>query len=162
MADSIALDALTSVLVPMSSSSLPPSLERVVQRFKRTTETKRKYELLLWFANRLENLPETFKVAENKVPGCASQVFITARLVDGAIHFQADSDSQLTKGLVAMLVEGLNGLPPEDVVKLTPEFIQETGLGVSLTPSRANGFYNIFSMMQKQALDLLVPVPSNS
>ncbi|MDX2239667.1 MAG: SufE family protein [Leptolyngbyaceae cyanobacterium bins.302] len=141
----------------LQSAALPPSLEKVVHRFKRTTEVKQKYELLLWFAKRLGAMPESAKVADNKVPGCVSQVFVTAELVDGMVQFQADSDSQLTKGLVAVLVEGLNGLPPTDIVKLTPDFIQETGLGVSLTPSRANGFYNIFNTMQKKALSLLAP-----
>jgi cysteine desulfuration protein SufE len=145
----------------LQSAALPPSLEKVVQRFRRTTEPKQKYELLLWFAKRLGELPETEKVAENKVPGCVSQVFVTAALVDGQVQYQADSDSQLTKGLVAVLVEGLNGLSPAEIVKLTPEFIQETGLGVSLTPSRANGFYNIFNTMQKKALSLLAPSPES-
>lgn len=145
----------------LQSAALPPSLEKVVQRFRRTTEPKQKYELLLWFAKRLGELPETAKVAENKVPGCVSQVFVTAELVDSQVQYQADSDSQLTKGLVAVLVEGLNGLAPAEIVKLTPEFIQETGLGVSLTPSRANGFYNIFNTMQKKALSLLVADPES-
>jgi cysteine desulfuration protein SufE len=140
----------------LQSAALPPSLEKIVQRFKRTTEVKQKYELLLMYAKRLAEMPEVDKVTENKVPGCVSQVFVTAELVEGLIQFRADSDAQLTKGLVAVLVEGLNGLPPADIVKLTPDFIQETGLGVSLTPSRANGFYNIFNTMQKQALRLLI------
>lgn len=139
----------------LQSAALPPSLEKVVQRFQRTTDSKRKYELLLWFAKRLGEMPEVDKVAENKVPGCVSQVFVTAQLVDDTVQFHADSDSQLTKGLVAVLVEGLNGLPPAAIMSLTPDFIQATGLNVSLTPSRANGFYNIFNTMQKKVLQLL-------
>jgi len=54
--------------------------------------------------------------------------------------------------LVALLIEGLNGLTPSQIAQLTPDFIQETGLNVSLTPSRANGFYNIFKTMQKKAV----------
>jgi cysteine desulfuration protein SufE len=144
----------------LQSAALPPSLDKVVQKFKRTTDAKKKYELLLWFAKRLEAMPDTAKVADNKVPGCVSQVFITAHLAETGVLFQADSDSQLTKGLAAFLVEGLNGLQPTEIIKLTPDFIQETGLGVSLTPSRANGFYNIFSTMQKKALGLLTTTPS--
>ena len=70
----------------------------------------------------------------------------------GKVSFQGDSDAQITKGLVGLLVEGLNGLTPTEIMQLTPHFIQQTGLDVSLTPSRANGFYNIFQMMQKRAL----------
>jgi cysteine desulfuration protein SufE len=53
---------------------------------------------------------------------------------------------------VAFLIEGLNDLTPEEILAVTPDFIEETGLKMSLTPSRANGFYNIFQTMQKKAL----------
>jgi cysteine desulfuration protein SufE len=143
-----------------SSAPLPPSLEKVVNRLQRITNPKQKYEQLIWFAKRLPPFPEEAKTAENKVSGCTSQVFITASLDDDHIQFAGDSDSQLVKGLVAILVEGLNGLSALEILKLTPDFIQATGLNVSLTPSRVNGFYNIFKMMQQKAL-LLAAHPEN-
>ncbi|MEO1376435.1 MAG: SufE family protein [Cyanobacteria bacterium J06635_10] len=138
----------------MSSSleSLPPALAKIVQRFKRSSDPKRRYEQLIWYGQKLSEFPASDKTPENKVPGCVSQVFVTATLDDQKVTFQGDSDSQLTKGLVALLIEGLNGLTPTEIGQLTPDFIQETGLNVSLTPSRANGFYNIFKTMQKKAL----------
>ncbi|WP_026733827.1 SufE family protein [Fischerella sp. PCC 9605] len=139
----------------MSSTidSLPPNLAKIVQRFKRATDPKRRYEQLIWYGQRLPEFPEADKIPENKVPGCVSQVYVIAGLEEGKVIFQGDSDSQLTKGLVGLLIEGLNGLAPNEIVLLTPDFIQETGLNVSLTPSRANGFYNIFKTMQKKALE---------
>ena len=136
-----------------SIDSLPPSLAKIVQRFQRASEPKRRYEQLIWYGQRLNEFSESDKILENKVAGCVSQVYITAALEDGKVIFQGDSDSQLTKGLVGLLVEGLNGLTPTEIVQLTPDFIQDTGLNVSLTPSRANGFYNIFKTMQKKALE---------
>ena len=135
-----------------SAVSLPDSLAKVVNRFERLSESKRRYELLIWFAKRLPELDDSARTPENKVNGCTSQVFITAWLADGKIFFAGDSDSQLVKGLVALLVEGLSGLPPEAVGALSPDFIQTTGLNVSLTPSRSNGFYNIFRAMQIKAI----------
>lgn len=139
----------------MSSSTapLPPALDRIVQRFKSRTDPKKRYEQLLWYAKKLEAMPEEDKVPENRVRGCVSQVYITADFKDGKIWYRGDSDAQLVKGLVALLIEGLNGLPPQDILQVTPDFIAETGLEVSLTPSRANGFYNIFQTMQKKALE---------
>ena len=138
----------------MSSTAdpLPASLSQVIQRFKRQPDQKRRYELLIWFAKRLQEFPESDKVPENKVPGCVSQVYVTATLEDGKVKFQGDSDSQLTKGLVALLVEGLSGLTPKQILQVSPDFIQDTGLNISLTPSRSNGFYNIFQMMKQKAL----------
>ncbi len=133
-------------------TSLPPNLSRIVERFKKRSDPKKSYEQLLWYAKKLEAMPEDSKLEENKVQGCVSQVYITADLKDGKIWYQGDSDAQLVKGLVALLIEGLNGLTPNEILEVTPDFIEETGLKVSLTPSRANGFYNIFQMMKKKAL----------
>ena len=132
--------------------SLPPALAKIVQRFQRATDPKRRYEQLIWYGQRLHEFPEEGKIPENKVPGCVSQVYITASLDSGKVIYQGDSDSQLTKGLVGLLIEGLQGLSPTEIAQLAPDFIQETGLNVSLTPSRANGFYNIYKTMQNKAL----------
>jgi cysteine desulfuration protein SufE len=132
---------------------LPEKLDKIVQKFKRRSNPKQKYEQLLWYAKKLPAIPEEVKVPENKVSGCVSQVYITAKLEDNKVWYEGDSDAQLVKGLVAFLFEGLNGLTPEEIIKVTPDFIEETGLKVSLTPSRANGFYNIFKMMQKKAMN---------
>ncbi|AFY59048.1 SufE protein probably involved in Fe-S center assembly [Rivularia sp. PCC 7116] len=134
------------------NDTLPPALAKIVKRFQRATEPKRRYEQLIWYGQKLPEFPDSEKTPENKVPGCVSQVFVTASFNDNQVTFQGDSDSQLTKGLLALLIEGLNGSTPTEIAQLTPDFIQETGLNVSLTPSRANGFYNIFTTMQKKAL----------
>jgi cysteine desulfuration protein SufE len=136
----------------MTESALPPNLDRIVQRFKRRNDPKKRYEQLLWYAQKLDPMPESGKIADNKVQGCVSQVYISADLQDGKVWYRGDSDAQLVKGLVAFLIEGLNGLTPQEIIDVTPDFIEETGLKVSLTPSRANGFYNIFQMMKKKAL----------
>lgn len=138
----------------MSSSAtpLPANLDRIVEKFKRRSDPKQRYEQLLWYAKKLEAMPEEDKIPANKVQGCVSQVYITADLKDGKVWYQGDSDAQLVKGLVALLIEGLNGLAPKEILQVTPDFIEQTGLTVSLTPSRANGFYNIFQMMKKKAL----------
>ena len=136
----------------MTAPSRPAQLDKLVKRFARINEPKRRYEQLLWYAKKLADFPAEDKTPDNKVPGCVSQVYITASLKDGKVAFQGDSDAQITKGLLAMLIEALSGLSPKEIVQLTPDFIQETQLDVSLTPSRANGFYNIFKTMQKKVL----------
>lgn len=134
------------------TASMPASLAKIVQRFQKAELPKRKYELLLAYAKRLDPLPEDDHREEYKVTGCTSQVWITSQCADGQVQFFGDSDSQLVKGLVAVLVEGLSGLSPAEVVQVPAEFIQDTGLNVSLTPSRTNGFYNILKTMKQRAL----------
>ena len=138
------------------NSARPPALDKIVKRFQRIQDPRRRYEQLLWYAKRLEGFPEDARTPDNKVKGCVSQVYIIASADDaGNVSFQGDSDAQITKGLVALLIEGLQGLPPREIVQLEPDFIKETQLDVSLTPSRANGFYNIFKTMQQKALALV-------
>lgn len=142
----------------MSSTEtfLPPKLAKIVERFQRRSDPKQKYKQLLWYGQKLPAIPESAKTEENKVKGCVSQVYITASLEDGRVHYQGDSDAQLVKGLVAFLIEGLDNLPPEEIAQIEPDFIEDTGLKVSLTPSRANGFFNIFQLMKQKALELSI------
>ena len=126
-------------------------LDQIVDRLKGTADPKRRYEYVLWLAKKLEPLPEDFRNDVFKVKGCVSQVYVVGQLVDGKLHWQGDSDAAITKGLLALLIEGTEGLDPSAMASIDPGFLSETGLQASLTPSRANGFLNIFKMMQAQA-----------
>ena len=127
------------------------ALDQIVQRLASTADPRRRYEYVLWLAKKLEPLPEEFRNDAFKVKGCVSQVYVVGQLRDGTLHWQGDSDAAITKGLLAMLIEGLEGLTPEQACAIDPGFIAATGLQASLTPSRANGFLNILRMMQSQA-----------
>ena len=128
-----------------------PALDRIVERLKTSSDPKRRYEYVLWLAQKLEPLPDAFRQDAFKVKGCVSQVYVVAELQDGRLHWQGDSDAAITKGLLALLIEGLEGLEPAQAASLDPAFLAETGLQTSLTPSRANGFLNILAMMKAQA-----------
>ena len=131
-----------------------PALDRIVERLASTADPRRRYEYVLWLAKKLQPLPEALRTEANKVKGCVSQVYVKGELVDGLLHWQGDSDAAITKGLLALLIEGMEGLTPEQAAALDPGFLAATGLQASLTPSRANGFLNIFRLMQSQARDL--------
>ncbi|MCU0527893.1 MAG: SufE family protein [Cyanobium sp. Prado107] len=130
------------------------ALDRIVARLAGTTDPRRRYEYVLWLAKKLQPLPEVFRNDAFKVKGCVSQVYVVGQLEDGRLHWQGDSDAAITKGLLALLIEGLEGLTPEQAVAIDPGFIAATGLQASLTPSRANGFLNILRLMQAQAKTL--------
>ena len=133
----------------MSSGSAV--LDSIVTKLKGSNDPKRRYEYVLWLAKKLPAAPADLNCDANRVRGCVSQVFVAPSLENGQLHWQGDSDAQITKGLLALLIQGLDGLSPEQVVAVDPSFIAETGLQASLTPSRANGFLNILRHMQAQA-----------
>ncbi len=137
------------------TTKLPESLDRIVNRFKRLTEPKQRYEQLIIYGQKLPKFDDADKIPENKVSGCVSQVYVTAKLCDRQVIFSGESDALISKGFVGLLVAGLNNLTAAEIAEISPEFINETGLAVSLTPSRANGFYNVFRTMQMKSNQLL-------
>ncbi len=127
------------------------ALNEMIGKLKRTSDPRRRYEYVLWLAKKLPSLEEELRNERVKVKGCISQVFVLGRLIEGRLQWKGYSDALITKGLLSFLVQGLNNLTPEQIMAISPEFIKETGLHGSLTPSRANGFLNIFMAMQAQA-----------
>ena len=138
----------------MTTSTGSEALDRMVEKLGSTADPKRRYEYVLWLAKKLEPMPAEQQTEAIKVKGCVSQVFVQGRLDKGLMRWQGDSDALITKGLLALLIQGLDGLTPEQVQSMDPAFIAATGLQASLTPSRANGFLNILRTMQQQARDL--------
>ncbi|XP_050203629.1 sufE-like protein 1, chloroplastic/mitochondrial [Mercurialis annua] len=134
---------------------LPPKLQEIVKLFQSVQEPKAKYEQLLFYGKNLKPLDTQFKTRENKVEGCVSQVWVRAFFDDEKnVVFEADSDSVLTKGLAALLVQGLSGSGLSEILRVSPDFAVLLGLQQSLTPSRNNGFLNMLKLMQKKALEL--------
>jgi len=127
------------------------SLDNLIERLQSTSDPKRRYEYILWLAKSLPILTEDFHRETTKVKGCISEVFVLGILLNGKIQWKGYSDALITKGLLAFLVKGLNDLTPFEVLSIDEKFIEMTGLSKSLTPSRANGFLNIFLKMKAQA-----------
>eukprot|EP00891_Asterochloris_glomerata_P001369 jgi/Astpho2/1369/e_gw1.00025.102.1_t len=117
-------------------------------------DPKAKYQQLMFYAKKLPPMAKELHTEGNKVRGCVSQVWVHPLIQpDGSIHWAADSDSVL--GLAALLVQGLSGCEPQQIVQIPPNFIEKLGLQQSLTPSRNNGFLNMFRMMQRKSLELV-------
>jgi cysteine desulfuration protein SufE len=141
-----------------STTNLPEALDRIVKRFQRLTDPKQRYEQLILYGKKLDAFPEALKIPENKVQGCVSHVYVVAMLdANERVMFAGDSDALISKGFLGLLSICMSGLTQKEIELLAPDFIKDTGLVASLTPSRANGFYNVFKKMQQQAIAIELP-----
>jgi len=133
-------------------------MARIAAQFQEASEGVDRYKVLLTLAKDLPPMETELRADENRVMGCSSQVWLAASLdAEGRVAFQGDSDSEISKGLCAVLVQALSGMTADEILKVDASFIQSLGLGPAvLAPSRANGFYNMLESAKKRA-GLLVP-----
>ena len=139
----------------MENKDIYFKLNNIVNKLKSTSDPKRKYEYILWLGKKLQTPNNEILILENKVKGCVSEVYVKGTLKKGKIYWQGFSDALITRGLLSFLISGLNELSPEEILNLNNNFIEDTGLKKSLTPSRSNGFLNILIKMKSQANEFL-------
>ena len=131
----------------------PAALQEIIEDFRDCFDRMERYELLFEYANRMPYpLPIEDWTEENRVQGCQSEAHVECVIDDDdRFHNHGAADAQLVQGLMAVLAIGVDGLSPNEVAQLTPKFVDEMDVKASLTPSRANGFLNLFEMIRAEA-----------
>jgi cysteine desulfuration protein SufE len=104
--------------------------------------------------NELPPYPEEYRLEENIVKGCQSKVWLTAEMKDGKMHLGADSNTAITKGLVAMLLHVVNNQSPTDVLEAKLFFPERIGMSRFIGTQRSNGFAAMIKQIQYYALAL--------
>jgi len=112
-----------------------------------------RYEYVIGLGKSLPAMPQEQQTADNLIKGCQSQVWLDASFSDGVMHFHADSDSLITKGMIALFVRVLDGETPDTVLQADMSFIDETGLKEHLAPTRANALNLMATQMKQRALE---------
>ncbi|MCG9873266.1 MAG: SufE family protein [Leptospiraceae bacterium] len=123
----------------------------IMEEFADLTDWEERFQVLIELGESLPKYPEEKKKDEFLVPGCQSRVWIAPEMIDGNLHFYADSDTSLTKGLIAILVKVFSGHNPEEIAKSSLEFIETIGLQKFLSISRRNGLHNMINILMDYA-----------
>jgi cysteine desulfuration protein SufE len=134
------------------STTLEQAQQEVVDEFALFTDWQDRYEQLIEMAKDLPLIDPAHKVEANLVNGCQSHVWLHAEQRDGRVHFTADSDALITKGLVALLVRVLNDRTPEEILRTPLFFLDRIGLREHLSPNRSNGLSAMLDQMKRYAL----------
>jgi len=107
---------------------------------------------IMELGQKLPVMKEEYKTEENIVKGCQSKVWMTARIENDKIYFDADSNTAITKGLVSLLVRIFNGQPPEDILNADLYFMHKIGMDRFIGTQRSNGFASMIKQMKLYAL----------
>jgi cysteine desulfuration protein SufE len=100
----------------------------------------------------LPPFPEEEKTEDNIIKGCQSKVWLTTRVEDNKVIYLADSNTDITKGLISLLIRVLSGRRPEEVVKAELNFIDRIGMGNIIGSQRSNGLAAMIKQMKLYAL----------
>ena len=134
--------------------------DEIIEEFSGLDDWMDKYQLLIDLGNELTPLDEKYKTESNLIDGCQSRVWLVADLVEGGkwnadgkvIHFKAESDALIVKGIVSLLIRVLSDHTPQEILDADLYFIEEIGLKEHLSPTRSNGLVAMVKQMRVYAL----------
>ncbi len=121
-----------------SSSTLPPTIARVLSRFQ-TMGREEKMQALVHYSKKLEPLPERFREldrGEFTVPECQTRVDLFPETHDGKLHFYADLNvrqSPTIAAFLAIVFDAINEQPPETTLAIPGDFVSQVMEGIGLS-----------------------------
>ena len=126
--------------------------DEIIDEFSGFDDWMDKYQLLIDLGKEQETLEDKYKTEQNLIDGCQSRVWLQADLVDGNIHFSAESDALIVKGIVALLIRVLSDHTPQEILDADLYFIEQIGLKEHLSPTRSNGLLAMVKQIKMYAL----------
>ena len=126
--------------------------DEIIQEFADFDDWMDRYQLLIDLGSSQPKLDDKYKTEQNLIDGCQSRVWLQADMKDGLLHFQAESDALIVKGIVALLVRVLSDHTPQEILVADLYFIESIGLREHLSPTRSNGLLSMLRQMKLYAL----------
>ena len=136
-------------ILPMTINEIQ---DEIIEEFSGLDDWMDRYQLLIDLGNEQEPLDEKYKTDSNLIDGCQSRVWLQADYTSGVIHFSAESDALIVKGIVSLLIRVLSDHTPQEILDADLYFIEEIGLREHLSPTRSNGLLAMVKQMRTYAL----------
>lgn len=126
---------------------MPDDINELIENFALFDDWEERYRYLIDLGRNLPKMDEALKTEENLVRGCTSRVWMQADVSDGKLHFIADSDAHIVRGLIGVLMAVYQDKKLEEIKEIDIEdAFKQIGLDQNLSPNRRNGF---FSMVER-------------
>jgi cysteine desulfuration protein SufE len=128
-----------------------PALLDVLEEYQ-LVEAEDRYRLLIDLGRQLEPLPDALKTEATKVRGCSASVWVYPTLSEGRLHFLADSNAAITKGIVALVLSAVQDKAAAEVAKLdVTEALASFELSKHLSANRTQGVPNMIALVKQTA-----------
>ena len=127
----------------------------IVEEFVVFTDWMDKYEYLIELGKGMPLIDEKDKTEANLISGCQSRVWLSCREEGGRLHFAADSDAIITKGIISLLLKVYDNQTAADILAADEGFIEQIGLKENLSPTRANGLVSMIRTIKAYAAAFL-------
>lgn len=131
-------------------SGLPP-LHDILEEYQ-LVEAEDRYRLLIDLGRQLEPMPDVLKTDASKVRGCSASVWVYPTIHEGRLHFLADSNAAITKGIVALILSAVQDKSPEEVARMdTTQALAPFELRKHLSANRTQGVPNMIALVKHTA-----------
>jgi len=126
--------------------------EEIIEEFSGFEDWMDKYAYLIELGNDLSGMDAQYQTEQNLIKGCQSKVWFNAKLEDGVVKLEANSDAIIVKGIAALLIRVFNNQTPEAIMNADLKFIDEIGLKQHLSPTRSNGLVSMVKQIKMYGL----------
>jgi len=128
-----------------------PSLTEIFDEFE-LLDGEDRYRLLIDLGRQLEPMPDALKTDATKVRGCSASVWVYPTAKDGRLHFLADSNAAITKGIVALILSAVQDKAASEVAKMdVAEALAPFELRKHLSANRTQGVPNMIALVKETA-----------
>jgi len=125
---------------------------QVISEFEIYDDWLDRYNYLIEMGKSLPVIDPKHKTDKNLIHGCQSRVWLHAEHANGKIHFTADSDAVITRGIISLLVRVFDNRTPDEIINANLDFINTIGLTQHLSPTRSNGLASMIKQIKMYAL----------
>ena len=125
--------------------------DEIVEEFELFDDQMDKYEYIIDIGKKLPALDSKYQTDNFLVKGCQSKVWLHAYEKEGQLFFEADSNTAITKGIIALLVRVLSGQQPKEILNASLTFIDQINLRAHLSSQRSNGLSSMIVKMKAYA-----------
>lgn len=122
----------------------PQQLAELIEDFQSIEDRMERLEYVFDLASQVNELPTHQWNDVTRIQGCQSEAHVRVDVDENNVKLFSGADSKLVQGLMGILTIAMDGQPLDIALSLTPEFAVEMGILNSLSPSRSNGFRNMF------------------